>query len=120
VTVVAAGDFAFADLPGRRSADPLAGVGAESSVRIVELERTAGRSAHRHPLSEEIVYVVSGEGRVWIDGVWQPVSRGDIVHIAAGAAHATVPKAGSAMRLVCFFPHPDLAENLEPSDIQVT
>ncbi len=102
----------FAALPGRASADPLDGVGAASSVRIVRLHRTKGRRAHVHPRSEEIMYVIAGTATVWIDGVRERVRAGDVVHVPAGAAHATVPDADTDVELVCFFPDPDLASNL--------
>jgi quercetin dioxygenase-like cupin family protein len=93
---------------------------SEASLRIVELERTEDRTAHRHPFSEEIVYVAAGSGEVWIDGERHPVVEGDVVHIPTGVPHATIPAAGESMRLVCFFPHPHLPDNLIDTDIQVT
>lgn len=118
---VASGDgLVFSHLPGRRSADPLPRTDTASSVRLVEMEHTGGRTAHRHPRSEEIVYVASGTGRIWIDGTGHPIGTGDIVHIPAGAAHATIPDPGTTMRLVCFFPHPDLGSNLEETDLAVS
>ena len=113
-------ELEFADLPGRRSADPLRGLDSKTSLRIVELERSPGRVAHRHPLTEEVVYVAAGSGDVWIDGKTHAVTPGDIVHIPVGLPHATVPAPGETMRLVCFFPHPKLSENIEDTDIEVT
>jgi quercetin dioxygenase-like cupin family protein len=112
MTVVPPGTWEVAQLEGRRSADPLAGLPADSSLRVVRLHRTAGRHAHVHPHSEEVVYVVAGTGHVWIEGERSPVTPGDVVHVPTGAAHATVPDPGSDMELVCFFPHPDLSANL--------
>ncbi len=109
----------FVDLPGRQSADPLENQSAESSVRIVRLERTEGRTAHRHPLSEEVVVVAKGSGSVWIEGEVFPVGQGDVVRIPAGAAHATIPDEGSRVELVCFFPHPSLSENIQDTSITV-
>ena len=118
MTVTPASDLTMAQLEGRQSGDPLAGIDAESSVRIVDLEPGSARTAHRHPLSEEIVVVVSGTGVCWIDGIRHEVGSGDVVRIPAGAAHATIP--ATPMRLHCFFPHPDLDENMETTDIDVT
>ena len=120
MSVHSGSDLRFADLPGRRSADPLAAVDAESSIRIVELERSESRTAHRHPHSEEIVYVAAGTGEVWIDGRTTPIAPGDVVRIPAQTPHATIPDPGVSMRLVCFFPHPDLSENIQDTDIGVT
>ena len=99
------------ELPGRMAADPLDGIPAASSVRLVRLRRTAHRRAHVHPRCEEIVYVAAGTASVWVDGTWQRVGVGDFVHIPPGAAHATVPDAGTDVELVCFLPDPDLASN---------
>lgn len=120
MTVVDGSGLEFIQLPGRRAADPLDRLVSQSSVRIVTLERTVGRTAHRHPHSEEVFYVETGTGQVWIDGTTHRVRAGDVVFIPAGAAHATVPEEGSAMRLVCFFPHPHLGQNSEDTDIQVS
>lgn len=117
MTVVGHADLRFEQLAGRTSADPLAGMGAASSVRIVRLRATPDRRAHVHPRSEEIVYVIAGSGSVWIDGVTEPVEAGDVIRIPPGAAHATVPDAD--MELVCFFPDPDLASNSTETTIIV-
>lgn len=110
----------FVDLAGRRAADPLESTEATSSLRIVDLERIPGRTAHRHPHSEEVVYIAAGQGVVWINGTVAPIGTGDVVHIPRGAAHATIPEEGVSMRLVCFFPHPDLLANVEETDIEVS
>ena len=112
-------DLAFDDLPGRRSADPLAGLDTDGmSVRVVRLEAGVRRSAHRHPHSPEVVYVAEGSGIVWLDGHRERAGTGDVVLVPTGVPHATVPDS-SGMLLVCFFPHPDLSDNLEelPGDI---
>jgi quercetin dioxygenase-like cupin family protein len=117
MTVVSGSSLTFSDLPGRRSADPLEGLDAESSMRIVEMTLDPDRRAHRHPESEEVVVVLEGAGEVWIEGERRPVGAGDVVHIGAGLLHATIPE--GRMRLACFFPHPDLNNNIEESDRSV-
>lgn len=105
-------DASFRELPGRLSADPFAGVDdADASVRLVRLAPGSDRRPHRHPRSTEVVYVAEGSGRAWQDGEVQPVSAGDVVLVSRGVPHMTVPD--TAMLLVCFFPDPDLATNLE-------
>jgi quercetin dioxygenase-like cupin family protein len=110
-------DLAFLELPGRRSADPLALLGGGGphgvSVRIVRMEAAPGRRPHRHPLSVEVVHVLAGTGAAWLDGRATPVGPGDTFLIPAGAAHATLPDHGAALELLCFFPHADLASNIE-------
>ena len=117
MTVVRGDGIEFVDLPGRISGDPLAAVDAASSVRIVRLERSEHRTAHRHPHSEEILYIEQGRGAVFLDGDFHSVEPGAVVHIPAGAAHATVPD--ESMVVIAFFPHSHLADNYEETDIDV-
>lgn len=120
MSVIPRDSFEFADLPGRQAADPLRDMPTASSARYVTLAHSPDRTAHRHPHSEEVVYVVAGRGHVWIDGTRHPVSAGDVVHIPTGAAHATVPDPDAPMELMCFFPHPDLPHNIEDTGIPVS
>lgn len=104
----------FAQLDGRASADPFEGAATEGlSVRLVRLEGGRRRSPHRHPHSQEAIYVLSGSGVLWEEGVEQPVEPGDWALIAAGVPHATIPAAGTSMEVLCFLPHPDLGANIE-------
>lgn len=107
-----AADADFRQLPGRLSADPLAGVAdTGASVRLVRLVPGTDRRPHRHPRSTEVVYVVEGSGRAWQEGEERPVSAGDVILVPRGVPHMTV--ADTPMLLVCFFPDADLATNLE-------
>jgi quercetin dioxygenase-like cupin family protein len=117
MTVVGPDDLAFRDFPGRSTADPfkVAGQGA-STVRQVVIEHVESRSPHRHPHSEEVVYVVSGRGRVWLDGTFHDVGPGTWYRIPTGLPHATVADPGERMSLVCFFPHDEFASNIEELD----
>ena len=115
--IVAGSALRYAQARGRASADPFEGSPAEElSVRLVRLEGGRRRSPHRHPHSQEAIYVLSGNGVLWEDGIEHPVKTGDCVLIPAGVAHATIPGAGESMELLCFFPHPDLAANIEELD----
>jgi quercetin dioxygenase-like cupin family protein len=118
MTVVGPGDLEFRDFPGRSTADPfkVAGRGA-STVRQVVIEHVDSRSPHRHPHSEEVVFVVSGRGRVWLDGTFHEVGPGTWYRIPAGTPHATLADPGETMSLVCFFPHDDLSSNIEELDL---
>ncbi|HEY8453013.1 MAG: cupin domain-containing protein [Micromonosporaceae bacterium] len=110
--VVRGRDLNFVDLPGRRTADPLpARLAGGCSVRVVRVP-PGPRTPHRHPYSCEVVYVAAGRGRVWEDDSVTEVAPGDLVVIPPGVPHATVAT-GRELTLVCFFPHPDLARNLE-------
>lgn len=110
--VIRSSALEFTRLRGRRSADPLApGLIDDSSVRVVRIA-PGPRTPHRHPHTSEVVYVVAGAGVAWEDGRRTDVAAGDLLAIPRGVPHATV--AGhDGLLLVCFFPHPDLAGNIE-------
>ena len=112
MTVTPERDVEFIDLPGRSAGDPLRSVPADSSLRITRLHRVAERKAHRHPQSEEVIYVRSGTGAVYIDGVFHQAALPSV-------PRSVRPAAGADMELICFFPHPDLHENIEETDIDV-
>ncbi|HEX2152509.1 MAG TPA: cupin domain-containing protein [Acidimicrobiia bacterium] len=116
MTVIGPGELEYRDFPGRRTANPFAVAGqGESTVRQVTIEPVERRSPHVHRRSEEVVFVVSGSGRVWIDGIFHPVGPGSWYRIPAGIAHATL--ADEPMSLVCFFPHDDFKNNIEELDL---
>lgn len=119
MTVRRAEEVEFLEMPGRASGDPLAGLEAQSSLRLARPKRSASRFAHRHPHSEEVIFVRAGSGVVYVDGELYRIEPGATVHIPAGAAHATIPDQGEPMELVCFFPHPNLRDNLLETDIDV-
>jgi quercetin dioxygenase-like cupin family protein len=118
VTVVGPDELRFREFPGRTTADPFKTAGqGESTVRQVVIEHVSSRSPHLHPESEEIVHVVAGRGRVWLDGVFHPVGPGSWYRIPAGTPHATMADTGERLSLVCFFPHDDFASNIEELDL---
>jgi quercetin dioxygenase-like cupin family protein len=114
MTVVGPDELRFRDFPGRTTSDPFkeAGQGA-STVRQVVIEYVPSRSPHLHPQSEEIVYVVAGTGRVWLDGVFHAVGPGSWYRIPPRTPHATMADRGERLSLVCFFPHDDFPNNIE-------
>lgn len=118
MTVVGPDELRFREFPGRTTADPFKTAGqGESTLREVVIEHVSSRSPHLHPQSEEIVYVVAGRGRVWLDGVFHPVGPGSWYRIPKGIPHATLADPGERLSLVCFFPHDDFANNIEELDL---
>lgn len=111
--VVPATSLAFAQLPGRLSANPLPpGLDVGASARVVRIA-PGPRTPHVHPRSAEVVYVAGGSGTAWEDDVPTRIGVGDVVVVPPGVPHATVASGTSDLVLVCFFPHPDLAANIE-------
>ena len=111
--VVLSGSLSYAALTGRLSADPLpSGTATGCSVRVVRID-PGPRTPHVHPDSVEIAYVAEGTGTAWEGDEHHPVAPGDLLVVSAGVPHATVATGDSPLVLVCFFPHPDLAANIE-------
>ena len=113
MNTVSFSDLEFREFPGRSAADPFAGLDTPAlSVRVTIVPAAPTRQLHRHPFSPEVVYVVEGHGVAWQNGTATRIGPGDIVWIPTDTPHATIPEPGSQLKLVCFFPHEDLSENL--------
>jgi mannose-6-phosphate isomerase-like protein (cupin superfamily) len=61
------------------------------------------RPAHSHPHSEEVIYILSGSGRVLVDGEVAPVSAGSVVLFPQGKPHMLQNTSREEMKVVCFF-----------------
>jgi len=113
VPVVPSGSLSYSALAGRRSADPMLDVAPTGcSVRVVRID-PGPRTPHVHRESVEIAYVAAGTGTAWEGDAHHPVAPGDLLVVPAGVPHATVATGDEPLVLVCFFPHPDLAANIE-------
>ncbi|MGO8695762.1 MAG: cupin domain-containing protein [Rectinemataceae bacterium] len=62
--------------------------------------------AHSHPDGEELIYVISGEGKVLVDGEVQPLSPGTAVLFQKGSIHMVRNSGSDEMKVVCFFAPP--------------
>lgn len=89
-----------------------------SEVRVTGAERAAGgvvildpgkgHLRHNHPGSEEILYVISGEGDQMVeDDEGRPMNRhvnaGDMVFIPAGVYHGTENTGWEPMRILAIY-----------------
>jgi mannose-6-phosphate isomerase-like protein (cupin superfamily) len=100
-------------LPGRVSLEPVSGeIGSRCSVRIAEIpmpQPGAQRGPHLHRDFEEVIYVLSGTGTTRAESGDIPLRPGDLVLIPAGEKHMTVNTGSEPLRLLCFFPVPDVS-----------
>jgi oxalate decarboxylase/phosphoglucose isomerase-like protein (cupin superfamily) len=74
------------------------------SFGIVELAQGQGHARHNHPGSEEIIYVVSGQGEQMVDD--QPpvkVGPGASIYIPADIYHSTLNTGNEPMKLVVVY-----------------
>ena len=63
-----------------------------------------GHDRHNHPESEEILYVLSGEGEQMVDdGKPFDVKPGDTIYVPTGVFHSTMNTSWEPMRLLAFY-----------------
>jgi quercetin dioxygenase-like cupin family protein len=109
-TVVHEDDVEALDLPGRelRWLVTSGSVGAEHCsmcvIRVAPGQTV--RPAHSHPNGEEAVFIISGSGRVMIEGDVQPVRAGSAVLFPQGAVHMLQNSGTEEMKVACFFAPP--------------
>jgi oxalate decarboxylase/phosphoglucose isomerase-like protein (cupin superfamily) len=84
--------------------EPLVTSANRFSFGIVELAAGKGHARHNHPGSEEIIYVVSGEGEQMVDD--QPpvkVGRGASIYVPADVYHSTLNTGKEPMKLIVVY-----------------
>jgi oxalate decarboxylase/phosphoglucose isomerase-like protein (cupin superfamily) len=78
--------------------------GAGITFGEVVLQPGRGHDRHNHPESEEILYVLSGEGEQMLDdGAPFEVKPGDTIYVPAGVFHATKNTGWEPMRLLALY-----------------
>jgi mannose-6-phosphate isomerase-like protein (cupin superfamily) len=65
-----------------------------SALLINSSTDTKGLGRHIHTTVDEIIYVVKGEGEIYVNGKWTTVKAGDLHICPRGVAHATRAAAG--------------------------
>jgi oxalate decarboxylase/phosphoglucose isomerase-like protein (cupin superfamily) len=73
---------------------------------VVLLQPGKGHARHNQPGTEEIPYVVSGQGKQMIDidgEQWESIGAGDMIHIPADIYHSTVNTGWEALKLVAVY-----------------
>jgi mannose-6-phosphate isomerase-like protein (cupin superfamily) len=101
------------ELPGRTSLEPVSGaLGSRVSFRIAEIAPpkpgAPPRGPHLHHDFEECIYVLSGQGAMHTESGVFNAGPGDILLVPAGEKHMTVNTGSELLRLLCFFPVPDV------------
>ena len=117
VPVLHESDAEELDLPGRRfrwlvSDDRIKSAYCSACViRVPPGEKV--RPAHSHPLGDEVIYIMSGAGRVLVAGEVAPVRAGSTVVFPRGAVHMLQNTSGEEMKVVCFFAPPTSLANYD-------
>jgi quercetin dioxygenase-like cupin family protein len=73
------------------------------ALRMVELAPGGSSPHHDHPYEHEN-FVVEGQGRVLMDGVWHPLKPGDIVFVPPNTVHQYANAGGSTFKFLCGIP----------------
>ena len=77
------------------------------------------RPAHSHPQGEELIYVISGTGKVAVDGEVGELAPGTAVLFPQGSVHMVRNSGPAEMKVVCFFAPPaDLGTYVFHRDVQ--
>src|SRR5713226_9961114 len=78
--------------------------GAHLTFGEVVLLPGKGHVRHNHPHSEEILYVLSGEGLQMLDdGELFPVRGGDTIYVPTAVYHSTLNTGWAPMRLLVIY-----------------
>jgi len=78
--------------------------GAGITFGEVVLLPARGHDRHNHPESEEILYILSGEGEQMLDdGEAFRVGPGDTIYVPTGVFHSTRNTGWEPMRLLAFY-----------------
>ena len=84
--------------------DAALGGAREQSLAEVSLESDQATERHYHADTEEIYYLLEGEGEMEVDGERRRVGPGDAVLIPPGARHQIRAMAGALRFLCCCAP----------------
>lgn len=106
-------DAKLLNLPGRRSREAVSGaIGSRISFRVVEIAPLQigekPRGPHLHNNFEECIYVLSGRGAMRAESGEYPVGPGDVLLVPPGEKHMTINTGSEPLKLLCFFPVPDV------------
>ena len=108
--VVHESDVPELDLPGRhlRWVITAENVNAKCSsaciIRVPPGETV--KPAHSHPNGEEVIHIIRGTGRVYIEGKIEAVHEGSTVLFPQGAIHMLQNTGKEEMKVICFFAPP--------------
>lgn len=91
--------------------------GAESfSAGVVVLEPGKGHERHTHPDSEEVLYVLSGEGVQTVADEEREVAAGDAIYIPAGVEHSTRNTSWEPLRFLAMYGPPGPEAEIRDDD----
>jgi oxalate decarboxylase/phosphoglucose isomerase-like protein (cupin superfamily) len=94
--------------------------GERFSAGVVKLEPGKGHERHTHPDSDEILYVVRGEGEQEVADETHDIGTGDMVFVPEGVEHGTVNTGWEPLVLLAVYAPPgpeDVLRELPECDV---
>ena len=70
-------------------------------IRVAPGEKV--KPAHSHPNGEEVIYIITGSGRVLVGDEVRPIGQGMAVLFPQGIVHMVHNTGTEEMKVVCFF-----------------
>ncbi|GAB3670017.1 cupin domain-containing protein [Halopiger thermotolerans] len=80
--------------------------GDRFSAGVVRLEPGKGHERHTHPESDEILYVLRGEGKQEVGDETREIAAGELVFIPEGVEHGTVNTGWEPLLLLAVYAPP--------------
>jgi len=77
--------------------------GAPMAVGEVVINPTKGHDRHNHPESDEVLFIMEGEGVQTVADAEFPVGPGDSIFIPMGTMHSTFNTGWKQMRLLAIY-----------------
>ncbi|MEY7848109.1 cupin domain-containing protein [Natrarchaeobius sp. A-rgal3] len=82
------------------------------SAGVVFLQPGKGHDLHTHPDSEEVLYIISGEGEQTVAGDTREVGQGDMIHIPADVEHGTQNTGWEPLKFLAIYSPPGPEEEV--------
>ena len=117
MTILHESDVEEIKQPGRSMrwlVDPNSLQAKNMSAVVIEVPpKQTVRPAHSHPLGEELIYIMSGRGKVMIEGEVGDVKEGSAVLFEQGKVHMLRNTSDTVMKVICFFAPATSIENYQ-------
>lgn len=73
--------------------------------------RVKNAEKHYHKISTEYYYVLSGKGKIVLDGEIYPIQKGDLVKIDPGVTHQALEEADVPLEILVIATPPAIGDN---------
>jgi len=84
--------------------------GDQTQVVIMSIDPGTDIGSEVHPDNDQVLYLVSGQGKVVLNGNEQPFAQGDLVLVPAGTEHNFITEGDEPMKIITTYSPPHHAE----------